>query len=97
MKEHDFEIFLSAEPTITSKDKAVATRMRKARKAESVLGYSLDVAVSDDDLMYESIIALQPQEDPAHTPMQNAVRKYYKFVNGKEFPKLRYYHSPKHP
>jgi hypothetical protein len=36
-------------------------------------------------------VALKPHEDPAHTPMQNAVRKYYKLVNGKEFPQLRYY------
>ena len=41
--------------------------------------------------MYDSLVQLKPHEDPAHTPMQNALRKYYKFVNGKEFPQLRYY------
>ena len=91
-KEHDFEIFLTQEQIISS-DKAVATRMRKARKAEEVLGKELDEVVSDDDLMYDSLIALKPHENPAHTPMQNAVRKYYKFINEKEFPRLKSYKS----
>ena len=97
MREHDFGIFLSCEPSITS-EKAVAARMTKARKAEAILGESLDVVVSDDDTMYEVLTELQLHEDPAHTPMQNAVRKYYKFTHeGKEFPRLKDYHSPKHP
>ena len=96
MREHNFEIFLSREPSITS-EKAVASRMVKARKAEEILGKDLDTVVSNDDLMYESLIELQPHEDPAHTPMQNAVRKYYKFTHEREFPRLKNYHSPKHP
>ena len=96
MREHDFEIFLSCEPSITSK-KAVASRMVKARKAEEILGKDLDTVVSNDDTMYESLINLQSHEDPAHTPMQNAVRKYYKFTHKREFPRLKNYHSPKHP
>lgn len=96
MREYDFEIFLSREPSITS-EKAVASRMVKARKAEEILSKSLDTVVSNDDLMYESLIELQPHEDPAHTPMQNAVRKYYKFTHDREFPRLKNYHSPKHP
>ena len=89
-READFERFLMSEKSITS-PKAVASRMSKARKAEGILGLSLDAVVADDDLMYDSLVALKPHEDPAHTPMQNAVRKYYKLVNGKEFPQLRYY------
>lgn len=88
--ESGFEEFLLQEKTINSR-KAVSSRMSKARKAESILGQELDVIVADDDLMFDSLKALQPYEDPAHTPMQNAVRKYYKFQNGKEFSQLRYY------
>ena len=95
-QEYDFKKFLSCEPSITS-EKAVISRMVKARKAEEILGKELDTVVSDDDTMYESLIELQPREDPAHTPMQNAVRKYYKFTNGREFPRLKNYHSTKHP
>lgn len=89
-RESEFENFLLREKTISSQ-KAVVSRMSKARKAEGILGHELDFIVADDDLMYDSLIALKPHEDPAHTPMQNAVRKYYKFQNGKEFPQLRYY------
>ncbi|WNX86030.1 hypothetical protein RWV98_07095 [Agathobaculum sp. NTUH-O15-33] len=89
-RETEFENFLMLEKTINSK-KAVSSRMSKARKAEDILGQKLDIIVSDDNLMYDSLVALKPHEDPAHTPMQNAVRKYYKFWNGKEFPQLRYY------
>jgi len=89
-KEKQFEVFLSDEPTINS-SKAVASRMAKARKAETILEKTLDAVVSNDDVMYDSLMALKSHEDPAHTPMQNAVRKYYKFINGKEFPQLRYY------
>ena len=89
-QEKQFELFLANEPTINS-SKAVASRMAKARKAEAILGKPLEAIVSDDDTMYDSLMALKPHEDPAHTPMQNAVRKYYKFCKGKEFPQLRYY------
>ena len=89
-RESEFQTFLMQEKTINSK-KAVDSRMSKAREAEIILGRQLDAIVSDDDLMYDSLVALKPHEDPAHTPMQNAVRKYYKFVNGKDFPQLRYY------
>lgn len=96
MRKHDFQIFLSNEPSITS-DKAVASRMVKARKAEELLGKSLDIVVSDDDTMYESLIELNPHETHARIPLQHAVRKYYKFINIREFPRLKSYHSPKHP
>ena len=89
-RESDFEIFLMQEKTISSK-KAVASRMAKARKAEIVLGQPLDYIVSSDDMMYDALLKLKSQEDPAHSPMQNAVRKYYRLINGKDFPQLRYY------
>ena len=44
--------------------------------------------VSDDNEMYQALIKLQEVDNPAHTPRQNALRKYYLFKNGKEFPRL---------
>ena len=96
MKADLFKIYLTKDPAITSRG-AVEKRMSEAAKAEEILGKSLDAVVRDDDLMYESLIELQKHENPAHNPMQNAVRKYYKFVNEKEFPQKRHYHSAKHP
>ena len=96
MQESSFEIYLSNDPSISSA-KAVQSRIGKARLAETILGMGLDDVVSDDDTMFEALRKIQSCEDPKHNPIQNAVRKYYKFVNGKEFPRMRNYHSAKHP
>ena len=96
MMEQPFEIYLTNDPAITSPN-AVKSRMSKARKAEGILRTSLDVVVSDDDRMYEALEELQQHENPKNNPMQNAVRKYYKFKNDKEFPRKKDYHSAKHP
>jgi len=85
-----FYDFLLSEKTISS-EKAVMSRIAKAKAAERILGMELDKVVADDDLMYDSLIKLSYNEDPAHTPMQNAVRKYYKFTHGKEFPRMKDY------
>ena len=51
----------------------------------------LEVIVADDDLMYDSLVKLKPLENPKKNPMQNALRKYYYYRNGKEFPRLNSY------
>lgn len=86
--ENEFYVFLLSEKTISS-EKAIRSRMSKARKAERILNLTLDAIVTDDDLMYESLTILSQHEDPAHAPMQNALRKYYKFINNREFPRMR--------
>lgn len=96
MMEQPFEIYLINDPAIISPN-AVKSRMSKARKAEEILKTSLDVVVSDDDRMYEALEELQQHENPKSNPMQNVVRKYYKFKNEREFPRKKDYHSAKHP
>ena len=96
MREHDFATFLNGEPSISS-DKAVTTRIRHARKAERIIGIDLDMVVSSDDATFEALEKLKSTDSRAHAPMQNAVRKYYKFRNGRGFPRMKDYHSPKHP
>ena len=86
-----FYTFLLSERTISS-EKAVKSRISKAKAAEKILKLELDQIVSNDNLMYDSLIILSQNEDPAHTPMQNAVRKYYKFIRGREFPRMKDYH-----
>lgn len=90
MIESEFKKFLCNDPGIKS-EKAIASRMVKARKAEEILGRSLDTIVNADDDMYDALIKLRANEDPTHSLMQNALRKYYIFKNGKEYPQLRYY------
>ena len=96
MREVMFEKFLVNESSISS-DAAVRTRMRKAQEAEDILKCSLDTVVSNDDTMFEALQLLQNHEDSVHNRLQNALRKYYKFVNNKEFPRMKSYHSAKHP
>lgn len=69
----------------------IATRKRKLVEAYEYIGKDLDAVVSDDDKMYDALIKLQEVDDPAHTLRQNALRKYYTFKNGKEFPRLSKY------
>ena len=66
----------------------INTRKSKANDVMNIIGKDLDVIVSDDEEMYKAIIKLQKVDDPAHTPRQNALRKYYKIRNGKEFPRI---------
>jgi hypothetical protein len=89
MLDKGFEDFLYADPQIES-DKAVASRMTRARNAEGILGTSLDVIVASDNSMYDALIRLKENGDTRGN-IQNAVRKYYIYKNGTEFPQLRYY------
>ena len=77
MDEEGYVRFLESQGLSTN---GINTRKSKAK--------DLDVIVSDDEEMYKAIIKLQKVDDPAHTPRQNALRKYYKFRNGKEFPRI---------
>lgn len=88
--ENEFYGFLFLEKSINS-EKAIRSRISKARKAEQILNQPLDEIVTDDDLMYKSLVILSQHEDPAHAPMQNALRKYYKFINKREFPRMKNY------
>lgn len=96
MMEQAFGIYLTNDPGITSPN-AVKSRISKARKAEGILKTSLDDVVSDDREMYEALEKLQQYENPKSNPMQNAVRKYYKFKNDREFPRKKEYARAKHP
>ncbi len=71
----------------------IATRKRMLSEAYEYIGKSLDQVVSVDKEMYEALIKLQEVDDSNHTPRQNALRKYYLFKNGKEFPRLKAYKS----
>ena len=84
MQDKLFREFLEQSGQFT--EKAVTSRIAKANAAERIIGYSLDTVVADDNKMFDALVFLRPHENPKHNPMQNAVRKYYIFKNGKEFP-----------
>ena len=96
MRETAFEFYLRSDPNITS-DMGIESRIRHANEAEKILKASLDVVVADDDRMYEALLELKKHETSIRGQKQNALRKYYIFCNGKEFPRMKKYHSLKHP
>lgn len=87
MREEQFKTYLCG----CVGQNGVAFRMSKARNAEAILGKDLDSVVTDDALMYQALVTLQAHEDPKHNPMQNAVRYYYRFRNGRDFPSKKAY------
>lgn len=75
-------------------DKAIAARLSRARRVERILRRDLDEIVSDDDLTYAALLALKADPVERGGNMQNALRWYYRAVNGRDFPRLSGY-SPK--
>ena len=90
MLEQEFKRFLENDPNLTGNN-GIPFRLSKGRKAERLLGVSLDTIVANDDLMYDALMKLKPLENPAHNPMQNVLRKYYLFKNNCRFPRLNQY------
>lgn len=88
MNEKLFEEFLTKQ-NIT--EKAIKSRIVKGNKAEELLNMSFDRIVANDDLMFDSLKQLKKHDNPSHSPLSNALRKYYEAVNGKPFPKLNEY------
>lgn len=93
MREIEFRNFLINNSDIESKVKAVNSRVAKALFVERELNVNLDIAVKNDEAMYNLLLQIQDKlnDKQFHSVHQNAVRKYYLFVNSKEFPRLRQY------
>jgi hypothetical protein len=64
---------------------------------ERELIVDLDDVVTDDDKMYRLLTKVQKElnDKEYHGVYQNAVRKYYLFINGNEFPTLKQYEKRK--
>lgn len=86
-----FENFLTQQTSITSKTKAVQSRVAKASKVERDLKVDLDDIVKDDQLTYELLLRVQNEMNELNGVYQNAVRKYYEYRTGKKFPQLRHF------
>jgi hypothetical protein len=93
MREEEFRSFLINSTDIESKVKAVTSRVAKALYVERELKVNLDSVVKDDEDMYHLLLEIQKKlnDGQYHNVHQNAVRKYYLFANGKEFPRLKQY------
>lgn len=95
MRETEFKAYLINDKSIDSKVKAVGSRVSKALAVERELDVNLDSEVKDDERMYNLLQLIQDKmnDKKYHNVHQNAVRKYYLFVNGLEFPRMKTYES----
>ena len=88
MLDREFEVFLMDDENITSKTKAVQTRLSKAHAVEKALNISLDSIVDNDISMYRALMDINVKFDNKKGAYSNALRKYYSFKNHKLFPQL---------
>jgi hypothetical protein len=95
MRESEFENYLLADKNIKSKDKAVRSRMAKARQIERHFDTSLDSIVADDVEMYQTLKRIKAELKDINGTVSNALRKYYVFTNEKSFPALSDYENRK--
>lgn len=93
LRESDFAEYLNNDPNIKSKVKAVNSRLSKARLVERQFETSLDSIVADDNLMFHTLCRIKNEMNDTNGNISNAVRKYYLFSNGKEFPPLSQWHG----
>ena len=95
MRTEEFRNYMEKAEQINSKNKAVSSRISRANTAESILDANLDYIVADDDQMYEALCHIKSDPREQNGKIQNSVRWYYKFVNGKDFPSLASYNRSK--
>ncbi|OMD66091.1 hypothetical protein [Paenibacillus odorifer] len=88
MKETQFKDFLESLESITSKNKAVGSRISRAKRIEKVLKLDLDTIVKDDYKTYQTLLEIQAEFGDKNGAIQNVLRKYYIFTHGKEFPSI---------
>ncbi|MDD3305831.1 MAG: hypothetical protein PHO29_01875 [Acetobacterium sp.] len=93
MQESKFMDYLINDSNITSKNKAVSSRMSRARAVEKTLNLSLDEIVDDDKKMYQSLIRINEEMKNANGNYSNALRKYYTFKTGKKFPRIEEFYD----
>lgn len=93
MRESEFESYLLADESIISKTKAVRSRINKARMIERYLETSLDSIVCDNALTYNALLRIRAEMKDTNGTISNALRKYYVFINDKQFPALSEYES----
>lgn len=95
MMESKFYEFLISDNQIISKEKAVCSRIAKARVIEKHFKLSLDEIVADDELTYKILVQIKQELKDINGTISNALRKYYLFHNNKKFPVLSHYKSLK--
>lgn len=66
---------------------AIATRIRDLKIDEKMLG-DIDECVKSEEAMYKALLVLKKSDNLTHAPLQTALRRYWEFKYGSDFPKL---------
>ena len=93
MLETKFMDYLINDENITSKNKAVSSRLSKARAVEKALNISLDTIVEDEIKMYHALVRINEVMKNANGSYSNALRKYYTFKTGEVFPRIEEFYN----
>lgn len=72
-------------------EKAIAARLTRARKVERLLTTDLDYIVASEERMYQALLLLKSSPEERKGNLQNALRWYYRAINGRTFPRLEDY------
>lgn len=80
---------------ITSKQKAVSSRISRAHAVESTLHCNFDDIVIDDNKMYGALLQIKANMEDAGGNYSNTLRKYYQYVNRHCFPSLNEFEKRK--
>ena len=69
---------------------AIRTRLHDLQADQEILG-DVDKCVKNEDSMYHALIKLGKSDNPAHQRLQTALRRYWEFKMGNEFPRIKTY------
>ncbi|MED1469273.1 hypothetical protein [Bacillus salipaludis] len=94
MKVSDFRKHLSM---LTTSDKSVVAIISKCLSIERKINIDLDDVVVDEEKTYQALLKVQTElnDKSIHGVYQNALRKYYFFINGFQFPSIKTYEQKK--
>ncbi len=71
-------------------ENGINTRIRDLKKDDELLG-GIDNHIQDEDSMYKALLRLKELDNPSHERLQTALRRYWEFVKGYDFPKIKDY------
>ncbi|SHJ58882.1 hypothetical protein SAMN02745136_00470 [Anaerocolumna jejuensis DSM 15929] len=85
----DIELYrknLEKDEKISSED-GIKSRISRIQNIEAIFGVDVDKAVKDDGIMLNALTIIKNSKVPRPDNYSNALRKYYLYENGKEFPR----------
>ena len=88
MRKVEFENELSNE-FLSLRKTAIKSRVFWAEWTERSFSVDLDAVVRNDRSTYILLIQIKRNSSEKHGKIQNSVRRYYRFVNGRECPRLK--------